>query len=652
MRKIRRRIIALIAALGVSIVSAYFGEKLYPRLILPHPTAPHNGKADLSSDAYVTVWPANDHDNLSRPYPSAPPIAFRIEPTDVADWWVDNGNHPRHWALDDGSPKDLALQVSSPSFASPQALSATVLCPRLPLDDCLIGSARMVVDRDDLDLGREDVLFGRKPPQVEPGSFGQARDGMLEYWTYDAGIGHGVKWLGWDCSIAAKPNSPAVFDVTGSPLLTKYQGCYSPDPQTSPWGKRRHMALNRLWIWHGEFLFTYRNRYVHTDEEIIPSERTNPGAARALLFFSAWEMLNRMESNAIAAPVDSPELETAQVQSMLCKTTGDAAQKWNADLEAQYPVAGENAETASLNTFLRSQALGRVRARFHSMALGCQYVLDVAKRHTAEAAAQLVPLLATVERAELALSQIDATGYDRIQPALEAWIAAISAASGPHSSSLLEPVVEQIHYSRLVNPGSPEAANLKTKLARAESLLDLLPSGLSDDDRLRLYIDMAARYGYLQDYEKQIAMLERECDDLRAHHGNQASQLLVPLHERMIAMWRAKDVNGSRSSLNDLQTLWQALPKDAPDLPSEKSAAGWPMIGFDIVYFRTLAAFNQGNFAQAAGEIDEVIQTLEERLGKDSPFVAAARFHLDEVRRQRRLASNVRGGGFLPAGMN
>jgi len=647
--KLRTRILAVIAALGIAIVGAYFYEKVYPWLVLPRPsTAYHAG------EPYVIVWPANDHDNLSHPYPSAPPIALRIEPTDVADWWKRSGDigRPQTAAVDNKPPTTLYLQVSSPSFASPHALSAELLCPHNALENCLMGSARMFLDRDDLDLDGEDVVFGHKPLEVAVSRWGQTQERLFEYWTYDAGIGHGVKWLGWDCTSLHKPNDPAIFDVAGSPLLANYRQCYSPDPWASPWGKRRHTTLNRLWVRDGKFIFTYRNRFVHTDEEEIPSESVYPGAARAMLFFSAWDMLNRMESNAISAPADSAEIGMAQVQSVLCEAAGATARKWQADLEAQYPVDGEKPETASLNRFLRSQSDGRLMKRLNYAALGCDYALDVAKRHTVDAAKQLVPPLAKVEKAQLALAQIDPSRYEnQVQPALDARIAAISAASGPHTPALLEPVAEQIHYSGFVWPGTPEATVQKTKLARAESLLDLLPAGLSEDDRLRLYDEMASRYGYLQDYPKQLALLDRECEDLRSHHGNQANRLLVPLRERMVAMWRAKDFDGSSASLNDLRTLWQAVPTSAPDLPPKEDSRGWPMTGFEIAYFRSLIAFKQGDFAQAAVEMEEVIHTMAERLGQDNQFVAAARFHLDEVRHQRRdTAASVRGGGFLPPG--
>lgn len=115
-------------------------------------------EVDLTKQSYSFTWQPRSGE---RP---APPLAMRIEPTDVYAWWWTGGRNSRR-LLDTGNgPQKLVLDLQVPSADAFPSVPAEGLCvdSEAPFMGCRVALSRIVLERDDVDWDLVDGLLGKR----------------------------------------------------------------------------------------------------------------------------------------------------------------------------------------------------------------------------------------------------------------------------------------------------------------------------------------------------------------------------------------------------------------------------------------------------------------------------------------------------------
>lgn len=579
-------------------------------------------KVDIS-DGYTFTWVERKTQRR------AAALALRVTALDLSGWWSRDFTVKQIGEAGDG-PQLLHLFVMVPS--------ADGFAPDTPLCTegerafaaCRMAQADVLVQRDDGEWTKHDILLGRRAPESTESLPLKERPlrVLREFWTSREPDGR-LRFRGWDCSaeqLAAERRELGSLPRPDAPL-TEHMRCFQPPRAWERWMPGRFgydkqalffecspkgVGCHAYFLFHGRFT-DVRFQWLPIAEDAEPLREQ----LRIRMFLTTWELLNRLHLEALRPSGPARYLADARAQTDVCKSLARERQSWGRD-------AG--------------------RSDWSNPMLPCQRAGVIATRFAKEAPQEAEPILAELSAA-LRPTEGRSSQWDRLVEARVAALAAAGKGDSPEMLHVLATFYGDISYSKDSADFARHGDAMRRGWDLARKYREQAPQ-----DRDRIHQALVSHYRNAGNRQAVIGLYEELLADLERDGGPQNARLAQPLRRLAHFHWQEGDFPSMKRTADRLRGIYLARPENiaaAADNFEERRIE--QEVGFDLAFLYRNYAFNQIAQAEVAPLVREVTARMERTLGAANPYVKAARFHQQEIVTGKAAPGGTPiGGGLLP----
>jgi hypothetical protein len=564
-----------------------------------------DGEGDAAS--LLTAWGAREDDH------PAPPLRLRLAATDLGDWWWSEESTPK--PQDDGDGlKAVYLELSLPSAGGFEAAGLDPLCADdpVPFAGCRIGRASLELQRDDNAWDERDILLGEKaPPAQDQVPYDQRKVLLLaSAWLRRGRGGTPSQVLGWDCDSLPEGIAPAEALRLDQP--DPRLGCYRPPGlrrfHPAWFGLERHNVYFECGSNACKAWFLYQGRIASLDAYGRRGAEVRPLAA--MLFVTAWQMLERARLDAAALPAGRL-LEEGRQQALACKAiTAEALRR---ELGRGNTRQGIDPNGWNVLPCVKAGRLGMVVAGGEP--------------------AQALPLL---DAALPGLEALDGS-YALRERLQQARIEAYRTSGQEQSPALLQALYDYGSHLTL------QSAQREPALRQAWELVLKLDTQVPAATRDGIAQALGQTYS-IPGNDAAAAAVYRQWTGLLERAEAPAGLQLRALISLAFAQNGAGDFASLRLTAERMGQLY--LGRAERDWAGVDGAE----CGTEGVYavaFYTSYALHEKAFAEVEAPVAQLVARISAEQGPDSRYTRAAQFHQGEVLNRKGIAGMPIGGGFL-----